>query len=86
VTEPTPDTGEQQGSGRRRAREDQPSAVKELDVVEYVHHDPILGGHRRHVGVVAAVDEQGAEVIPLTHHRVRVSRDELTPIGAGDDV
>lgn len=74
---------EKAASGRRRAPDaDQEqaaaAAVSMLDVVEYDHHDPILGGKRRELGVVVGVDEQGVDIVPLAGHRVRAKADEVT--------
>jgi len=59
-------------------------AVDVLDVVDYLHRDPILGGERRELGVVVGVDGQGVDVVPLTGHRVRVKADDVKRLSADD--
>jgi hypothetical protein len=55
-----------------------PAEVAVLDVVEYCHRDPILGGERRQLGVVVAVDGQAVDVVPLEGYRVRTTVDDVT--------
>ena len=59
-------------------------SVSVLDVVEYVHHDPLLGGEQRELGVVVGVDDQGVDVVPLAGHRVRVGADKVSRLPVDD--
>lgn len=89
MTEPSPDAAapspgpapKDPGKAKSPAK---PSAADLLDVVEYSHHDPILGRHSRAIGVVVAIDDQGVTVVPLTHHHVRVDPADVTVVTADD--
>jgi hypothetical protein len=62
---------------------DKPAPVEVLDVVKYIHRDPLLvDGERPELGVVVGVDEHGVDVVPLAGHSVRVGVDEVARLTA----
>jgi hypothetical protein len=58
--------------------------VAMLDVVDYVHHDPILGGQTQQIGVVVGVDDQTVHIAPLAGYRVQVSVGDVIRLSADD--
>ena len=76
MTQPNP--GDSEGKAKAKA------SVGVLDVVEYTHTDPILGGERRELGVVVGVDDQGIDVVPLAAHRVRASAGDAKRLSVDD--
>jgi hypothetical protein len=82
VTQPNPEA-EAKAKAEAEAKAKK-AAVGVLDVVEYSHVDPILGGERRELGVVVGVDEQGIDVVPLATHRVRASADDAKRLTVDD--
>lgn len=60
-----------------------PAPVDLLSVVRFTHDSPIHRG-RVGVGVVVAVDDQGVDVIPVSHHRLRLARDAVTVVTADE--
>jgi len=82
MTQPNPD--DQRAAAEKAAAKKAAGEVSVLDVVEYVHQDPILGGERRELGVVVGVEGQAVHVVPLAGHRVQVTPDDVKRLTADD--
>lgn len=75
-----------QPTREERAAAEEEREVGVLDVVEYVHRDPIFGEESRQLAVVVAVDGQAVDLVPLAHYGVRVSPGDVTRLtGVVDD-
>lgn len=87
MTSPSPEQpGDAGGVSTTKATGKPVRGVKVLDVVEYTHHDHILGRPHTGVGVVVrtGADNESIAVRPLAGHHVEVDPADLTPITADD--
>jgi hypothetical protein len=88
MSSPTPDqSGQSSGGSDSNTSNAKPvKGIKVLDVVEYTHHDPILGREHTAVGVVVRVgnDNESVAIRPLAAHHVEVDPANLLPIKPDD--
>jgi hypothetical protein len=81
MTQPNPDDqrGAADKAGAKKAAD-----VGVLDVVEYTHTDPILGGEHKELGVVVAIDGEAVHVVPLAGYRVQVTPADVKRLSVDD--
>jgi hypothetical protein len=81
MTEPTPaDVAKAAEANRAKSA----PKLEVLDVVEYRHRDPLLGGQHRAAGVVWAVRDGAVAIRPLSPHSVDVDPADVRPLSADD--
>lgn len=87
MTQPNPNdaaAAEAKAKAEAEAKAKAKTEVEVLDVVEYNHEDPILGGERKELGVVVAIEGQAVHVVPLAGHRVQVTPADVKRLAVDD--